>query len=112
MSNSLISNKRKYAADIEMGKIRTGFSILVKIRFGTEAEKQTLLNEYPEIKNVVRDGGYFIASVIEDTVIGFFRALKCEMPASALPKQRRKCSSNLKVFLIVRGFYICVDGRK
>lgn len=91
MSNSLISNKRKYAADIEMGKIRTRFSILVKIRFGTEAEKQTLLNEYPEIKNVVRDGGYFIAAVIEDTVIGFFRALKCEMPASALPKQRRKC---------------------
>lgn len=59
-----------------MGKIRTGFSIIVKIRFGTESEKQTLLNEYPEIKNVVRDGGYFIAAVIEDTVIGFFQGFK------------------------------------
>ena len=43
----------------------------VMIRFGTEAEKQTLLTEYPEIKNVLRDGGYFIVAVIEDTVIGF-----------------------------------------
>ena len=27
-----------------------------------------LLNEYPEIKNVIRYSGYFIVSVIEDTV--------------------------------------------
>ena len=32
--------------------------------------------------------------------------------ASALPKQRRKCSSNLKVFLIVRSFFACGDGEK
>ena len=32
--------------------------------------------------------------------------------ASALPKQRRKCSSNLKVFLIVRSFCACGDGEK
>ncbi len=31
---------------------------------------------------------------------------------SALPKQRRKCSSNLKVFLIVRSFFACGDGEK
>ena len=31
---------------------------------------------------------------------------------SALPKQRRERSPNLKVFLIVRGFCICGDGRK
>lgn len=30
-----------------------------------------LLNEYPEIKNVIRDSGYSIVSVIEDTIIGF-----------------------------------------
>ncbi len=34
----------------------------VMIRFGTEAEKQTLLTEYPEIKNVILDGGYFIVT--------------------------------------------------
>ena len=32
--------------------------------------------------------------------------------ASALPEQRRKCSSNLKVFLIVRSFCACGDGEK
>ena len=34
----------------------------VMIRFGTEAEKQTLFTEYPEIKNVILDGGYFIVT--------------------------------------------------
>ena len=34
----------------------------VMIRFGTEAEKQTLFTEYPEIKNVIWDGGYFIVT--------------------------------------------------
>ena len=53
----------------------------VMIRFGTEAERQTLLTEYPEIKNVIRDGGYFIVAVIEDTVIGFLWAFKREIPA-------------------------------
>ena len=53
----------------------------VMIRFGTEAEKQTLLNEYPEVKNLIRDGGYFIVAVIEDTVIGFLWAFKREIPA-------------------------------
>lgn len=53
----------------------------VMIRFGTEAEKQTLLNEYPEIKNVILDGGYFIVAVIEDTVIGFLWAFKRKIPA-------------------------------
>lgn len=53
----------------------------VIIRFGTEAEKQTLLNEHTEIKNVIRDGGYFIVAVIEDTVIGFLWAFKREIPA-------------------------------
>lgn len=53
----------------------------VMIRFGTEAEKQTVLTEYPGIKNVIRDGGYFIVAVIEDTIIGFLWAFKREIPA-------------------------------
>lgn len=53
----------------------------VIIRFGTEAEKQTLLNEHTEIKKVIQSGGYFIVAVIEDTVIGFLWAFKREIPA-------------------------------
>ena len=53
----------------------------VKIRFGTEAEKQELLSEYPAIKNVIFDGGYFIVAVIEDTVVGFMWAFRREIPA-------------------------------
>lgn len=53
----------------------------VKIRFGTEAEKQELLSEYPAIKNVIFDGGYFIVAVIEDTVVGFLWAFRREIPA-------------------------------
>ena len=37
----------------------------VMIRFETEAEKQTLFTEYPEIKNVIWDGGYFIVVAFE-----------------------------------------------
>ena len=51
------------------------------IRFGTEAEKQTLLNEHTELKKVIQGGGYFIVAVIEDTVIGFLWAFKREIPA-------------------------------
>ena len=51
------------------------------IRLGTEAEKQALLNEYPQIKNVILDGGYFIVAVIEDTIIGFLWAFKRDIPA-------------------------------
>ena len=32
----------------------------VIIRIGTDAEKQKLLNDYPNIKNVVRDSSAFI----------------------------------------------------
>ena len=53
----------------------------VIIRLGTEAEKQALLNEYPQIKNVILDGGYFIVAVIEDTIIGFLWAFKRDIPA-------------------------------
>lgn len=53
----------------------------VIIRFGTEAEKQTLLNEHAEIKKVIQSGGYFIVAVIEDTVIGFLWAFKRDIPA-------------------------------
>ena len=39
------------------------------IRLGTDAEKQELLTDYPNIKNVIRDGGYFIVAKIEDVVL-------------------------------------------
>ncbi|MBQ7336087.1 MAG: GNAT family N-acetyltransferase [Clostridia bacterium] len=53
----------------------------VIIGLGTEAEKQKLLTDYPNISNVIRDGGYFIVSKIEDTVVGYLWAFKREIPA-------------------------------
>lgn len=52
------------------------------IRLGTEAEKQKLLADFPNVKNVIRDGGYFIIAKIEDTVVGYLWAFKREIPAS------------------------------
>ena len=51
------------------------------IRPGTEAEKQKLLNDYPNIKNVVHNGGYFIVSKIEDTIVGYLWGGKRKIPA-------------------------------
>ncbi|MBO5036934.1 MAG: GNAT family N-acetyltransferase [Clostridia bacterium] len=51
------------------------------IRLGTDAEKQELLADYPNIKNVIRDGGYFIVAKIEDTVVGYLWAFKRKIPA-------------------------------
>lgn len=51
------------------------------IRLGTDAEKQNLLTDYPNIKNVIRDGGYFIVAKIEDTVVGYLWAFKRKIPA-------------------------------
>ena len=51
------------------------------IRIGTDAEKQKLLNDYPHIKNVVRDGGYFIVAQIEDTIVGYLWCFKRKIPA-------------------------------
>ena len=51
------------------------------IRCGTEVEKQKLLIDYPNIKNVIRDGGYFIVAKIEDTIVGYLWAFKREIPA-------------------------------
>ena len=53
----------------------------VIIRIGTDAEKQKLLNDYPHIKNVVRDGGYFIVAQIEDTIVGYLWGFKRKIPA-------------------------------
>ncbi len=51
------------------------------IRLGTDAEKQKLLTDYPNIKNVIRYGGYFIVAKIEDTVVGYLWAFKRKIPA-------------------------------
>ena len=51
------------------------------IRLGTDTEKQELLADYPNIKNVIRDGGYFIVAKIEDTVVGYLWAFKRKIPA-------------------------------
>ena len=53
----------------------------VIIRLGTEDEKQKLLIDYPNIKNVIRDGGYFIVAKIEDTIVGYLWAFKRKIPA-------------------------------
>lgn len=53
----------------------------IAIRFGTEAEKLNLFNDYPNVKNVIHDGGYFIVAKIEDTVVGFLWAFKRKIPA-------------------------------
>ena len=53
----------------------------VIIRIGTDAEKEKLLNDYPHIKNVVRDGGYFIVAQIEDTIVGYLWGFKRKIPA-------------------------------
>ena len=38
------------------------------IRLGTEDEKQKLLIDYPHVKNVIHDGGYFIVAKIYKNV--------------------------------------------
>jgi len=53
----------------------------VVIRFGTELEKEKLINDYPNIQNVIRDGGYFIIAEINDTVVGYLWAFKRKIPA-------------------------------
>ena len=53
----------------------------VVIRIGTDNEKEKLLSDYPNIKNVVGDDGYFIIAEIEDTVVGYLWAFKREIPA-------------------------------
>ena len=53
----------------------------ITIRFGTPAEREALCREYPAIKNVLRDGGYFLIAVCDDTVVGFLWAFKREIPS-------------------------------
>ena len=53
----------------------------VIIRIGTDAEKQNLLTDYPNIKNVIHDGGYFVVALIEDTIVGYLWAFKRKIPA-------------------------------
>ena len=53
----------------------------VIIRIGTDTEKQNLLLDCPNIKNVVRDGGYFVVAQIEDTIVGYLWAFKRKIPA-------------------------------
>ncbi|MBQ9086965.1 MAG: GNAT family N-acetyltransferase [Clostridia bacterium] len=53
----------------------------IVICLGTEIEKQQLLCDYPNIKNVVRDGGYFIVAKIEETIVGYLWAFKRKIPA-------------------------------
>ena len=53
----------------------------VLIRLGTESEKEELLNQYPYVKNVMFDNGYFIVAKIEDNTIGFLWAFKRMIPA-------------------------------
>jgi RimJ/RimL family protein N-acetyltransferase len=52
----------------------------VIIRIGTDAEKQNLLMDYPNINNVIHYGGYFIVAKIEDTIVGYLWAFKREIP--------------------------------
>ncbi len=51
------------------------------VRFGTEFEKEQLLKDYPYMKNVICDGGYFIIAKIEDTIVGCLWAFKRGIPA-------------------------------
>ena len=53
----------------------------VIIRIGTDAEKQNLLMDYPNIKNVIHNGGYFVVAQIEDTIVGYLWAFKRKIPA-------------------------------
>ena len=53
----------------------------VIIRFGTELEKEKLLTDYPNIQNVIGDGGYFIIAAIKDTVVGYLWAFRRKIPA-------------------------------
>ena len=62
-------------------KLRDPSTDFAVIRFGTEHEKQELLNDYPNIKNVVHDGGYFIVAQIEDTIVGYLWGFKRKIPA-------------------------------
>ncbi|HBF14705.1 MAG TPA: hypothetical protein DDW30_03290 [Clostridiales bacterium] len=53
----------------------------ISIRFGTPAEREALWREYPAVKNVLRDGGYFLVAIQNDTVVGFLWAFRREIPA-------------------------------
>ncbi len=64
----------------------------VTIRFGTSAEREALWREYPAVKNVLRDGGYFLVAVENDSVVGFLWAFRREIPA---PVEREEIFINI-----------------
>ncbi len=51
------------------------------VRFGTELEKEQLLEDYPYMKNVICNGGYFIVAKIEDAIVGCLWAFKRDISA-------------------------------
>ena len=51
------------------------------VRLGTEEEKQQLLCNYPNIRNVIHNDGYFVIAKIEDTIVGYLWAFQREIPA-------------------------------
>ena len=51
------------------------------VRIGTEHEKGQLFEDYPYMKNVICDGGYFIVAKIKDTIVGCLWAFKRDIPA-------------------------------
>lgn len=51
------------------------------IKIGTEHEKEQLLKEYPYMRDVIREGGYFVVAKNEDTIVGCLWAFKRDIPA-------------------------------
>jgi GNAT superfamily N-acetyltransferase len=57
--------------------------MLIKIRLGSENDKQKLLNDYPDLQKffVICDTGYLIVAQRENDIIGFLWAFKQDIPA-------------------------------
>ncbi len=62
------------------------------IKSGTKLEKEQLLNDYPYMKKVICDGGYFVVAKIEDTIVGCLWAFKRNIPA---PIERNEIFINM-----------------
>lgn len=54
---------------------------MIKIRIGTEVDKQKLLNKYSNLEKFFGDNGVLIVAEKESNIIGFLWAFKRDIPA-------------------------------
>ena len=65
---------------------------MMKIRVGTESDKQKLTDTYPYVRNVIGENGYLLLAENENETVGFLWAFKRKIPA---PVEREELFINV-----------------